>query len=188
MAKNPEPYVPDMVPSLNSETAMADLERFLVEQLQAISIAIQQTSVSAAYGSLYITASSGNQLLTTTDQILDAWDTVAPAVPNRTLPDPALNNITIYEAGDYYISVGTASTVSTDVFIFTIYVNGIATDVGTTIDPSNQTDFFGISIMGMSAMAAGDVIDVRGRVLAGTGTIDTVSGTFNVFRISETQK
>jgi hypothetical protein len=182
-----EPYIPGLVPSLNSLESMQDLERYLNEEMDRIALAISQTTVQAAYGALLVASSSGDQALDTTDAILTAWDSTSPAVPNRAIPDASTDNITVLEAGVYFIAASFASVLSADTFLFTFYKNGVATPVTTVADPSNQTDAFGVNLMGEITLAAGDVLDIRASVVTGTGTIDIGSGTFNLFRISELQ-
>lgn len=191
MAQFADPYVANIVPSLNSdnELAMVDLERFLNEELGRIAIAIQQTSVQAAYGAILVTDTATLQVLNaiTADKII-GWDDTSPQAPNRVIPDAANDNITVLESGVFYISLNMALASSSDTFLFTVFKNGVATSIYTIIDPSNQTAAINVVLGGIITANAGDVFDIRGIVTVGTGDITLLSGSFNIFRVSEQHK
>ena len=190
MAQFADPYVANIVPSLNRDDAraMIDLERFLNEELDRIAVAIQQTSVQAAYGSILTTETATLQTLDTTADIIIGWDTNSPEAPNRTLPDAATDNITVLESGVFCVILTMALACTADTFVFTIFRNGAAAPVYTIIDPSNQTDAINVVLSGIMSANAGDVFDIRGAVLAGTGDITMLSGAFSLFRVSEAHK
>jgi len=164
---------------------MLELERFLAEELDRISIAIQQTAVMAAYGALYVSEPAAVQTVGTTHEIIVGWDVIAPLEPNRTAPNATTNNITMSESGVYYFSFTASINVSADIFDFELFRNGAGTGVRGVVDPSNQTDSVVVAFSGPATITAGDVVDVRARVTAGTGDITMISGAFTLFRISE---
>lgn len=190
MAQNADPYVPNIVPSLNrgDERAMVDLERFLNEELERLALAIQQTSVQAAYGSILVTDTATLQTLDTSADKIIGWDANAPEAPNRTLPDALSDNITVLESGVFYMSLSMALACTADTFVFTVFRNGVAAPIYTIIDPSNQTAAINVVLSGIMSANAGDVFDIRGAVLAGTGDITMLSGAFSIFRVSEAHK
>jgi len=185
------PYVPNTVPTLSNIDA--ELARFLEDELNRIAVAIDQTSVQAAYGGLWLENSPApQQSLNTTDQIITAWDNNAPTVPNRVITRDSMgaitDNLTVEESGVYHVIVTTVVEVSNNIFTFTLYRNGVASNISAVADPSNQTAFLSVAVQGLATLTAGDVIDLRGRVQSGTGTIDMVSGFFTLFRVSEKHK
>ena len=179
-------YSPGIVPSLGGPDSLPNLERFLNDEFRRISIAMEISTVQAAYGSLLANTTAPLQALDTDYELITCFDARAPANPNRTDPNPALDRITVLEAGVYKVYVGGVFTNTADTFQLALFVDGVETPFDFIFDPSNQTDFASFSINCQLDLETGSYLELYGRVTAGTGDLTMQRGaTMTVDRISE---
>jgi hypothetical protein len=188
------PYVPNLVPSLNSDNEMAlvDLERFLNDELRLISEAIRTTSVQAAYGGLIIDTPR-TSTVGTTPAYIEAWDSFYPPQPSRITTndvpigaaDP-LTVLTVLEDGVYMADCQVNVEISTGrTYNLRLRKNDLVTPVYGTWDTSNQTGQIWMKFGAMIEGKAGDVFSVWGSSTQDGSTFDIQSANFQIFRISE---
>tara|TARA_R110002020_G_scaffold120196_2_gene274026 strand:+ start:2701 stop:3291 length:591 start_codon:yes stop_codon:yes gene_type:complete len=185
MAQPVEPYAPFPPPQFDTPE-LADLSRYLEQELARVATGINFVSVQSMYGGLWLDdAPAAQQNVTTTPAAVTGFDAVTPDVPNRTDPDAGADSITVLDSGVVMIDASMAINLSSGIFVFQIYINGTPTGIGTVVDPSDQTDFDGVSLHGLGTVQAGDVLQLSVRVTSGTGNITLRSAMFTVHRVSE---
>jgi len=166
-------YSPAIPPSVDAELA-----RFLRSEFGKLKHALTDAVVLPAFGSLEIAATPASQSITTAYQLVTAWDTAAPTLPERVTPGVASSAIVANEAGVYYVEAhGTLGTGSNH-FIFAIHVDGTATDLVASHDEAPH-------VSGLLTLSAGDSVDLRAKVDSGTHTLQIEYGAFSLFRVSE---
>ena len=185
-----QPYVPNSTPSGGD---VGDLERFVREEYERISLAIRSTTVQAAYGGLAIlTPRTG--IVDIAPSYIEGWDDFYPARPSRIISNPviiappleALTVLTVLEAGMYSFSCQLNVIIDTgDTYNMTLRKNGLVTPVFGTWDTSNQTDQLWMNFGAMTTAAPGDVFSVWGSADSDDEQFDIQSGNFEVFRVSE---
>ncbi len=201
-----EPYFPNLVPQVilplgrggadepeatNAElqTQIIDLERFLTEELDRISIAMIAATVQAAYGALEVDPAAPDQpLVDSLPTIITGFNSFAPAVPNRVTADATGDSLVPEEGGIYQILANLTVNISSGTaYSMTAFVNAQASGVFTTVDASNQTASIQLTLYGMIALNPGDVITLV--VIAvgpgGPHTWQIDSAVFGLTRISE---
>ncbi len=189
-----EPYTPNPVPqhSLQNDPAeqLQDLERFLSEELDRIQTALQLVPVQAAYGALTVDPGPvADQPLDATPQLIVGWNNTAPLVPNRVVADPVtLDALTVEEGGVFQILIQiTASITQGREYTFSIFLNGVATNLFVTIDASQQTDIVTFNLVAMFEVDPGDLVQLFGIAEAPASPHEFImlSAIFSLTRISE---
>ncbi len=177
-----EPYIPNLVPQGDD---VAEVQRFLADELQRIAVSIRGASVAAAYGGLLVTVPNiGNT--TPAPRIIFEFDDVTPAVPNRMESNPpTLDFITPLESGVYFVfaqfSVGVAQLI---LYRMTLQLDGVLTNVFGEWQTGVQQDAITMVFGGMVEITPGQEaqISVISDQLA---AFNIQNGIFMLFRISE---
>ncbi len=185
-----QPYVPNSTPSQGD---VGELERYVREEYERISLAIRSTTVQAAYAGLAITTPRTGTV-DIEPVILEGFDDFYPARPSRIISNPviisppleALTVLTVLEAGMYNFSCQINVEITPGAtFNLTLRKNAEITPVFGTWDTSNQTDQVWLNFGAMTTAAPGDVFSVWGNADADGEQFDIQSGNFQVYRVSE---
>jgi hypothetical protein len=180
----PAVYVPGLVPQGGTLEAT---QRFLAEELERIATALRLNTVQPAYGLCRINTNLTG-VANIAPQRQEDWESVGPAVPNRTIcliPD---GRITVEEDGTFYIFFNVSVLCDTgEQYFVEFYLNGAATGIFMEIDNSNQTSAINISGSGMAQLRAGDYIEFWYYAGSNGAQWDVQTANFGLFRISELQ-
>ena len=190
-----EPYAPNLVPQTQAEdrdsiSRLIDLERFLEEELTRIAVAMQASTVQAAYGALVIDPGPvADQPLDGTPVLIVGWNNFSPQVPNRITTDQLIGQSLVPEEGGIYqITMQISATVDTGTaYTFTFTVNGTPTGVFTLQESSQQTALMTFTLHALAALNPGDVCTIFGaaQVQASPHTFIMESAIFSLVRVSE---
>jgi hypothetical protein len=177
-------YTPNLVPQSGDEK-VAQLERFLDEELALISLSIRGASVQAAYGALVLRTPHTNTL-DIVPKLLTGFDGTSPPVPNRVVFDLPLGKLTVEESGVYLLN----GFFSADVDLFesytiTIYVDGIPSDVTVGIETSNQVAVITLNFVAYISLKQGERVEAWGSAGTDGATFNALSAFMGVNRISE---
>jgi len=202
------PYTPNLVPQhvlplgrggltpieLTAEAVqeqLFDLERFLEEEFQRLSIAMISSTVQAAYGALILANGPAPDQPTTEVPIgITGFDDFTPAVPNRITASTAagVDSLVPEEGGIYQITGNIVATISSGrAYNIGLAINGTATDIFSTVDSSNQTNLITLIFHGLIALNPGDLCTllVSSEAQASPHTFIMLSAIFSVIRVSE---
>lgn len=190
-ARYADPYVPNPVPQGDS---MAELQRFLADELQRISIAGQQTPVLAAYGGIVIQAAAAPQSIGPVPVIVEGWDGFIPEEPNRITIGEFADSLIALESGTYHFSTQiTANTTAGRVYRITLAVKepGGAYQLAPVFaeyDTSNQSNSVNMVFSAIVDVPAGNEYAVFVNANLAGSDFTPQSGVFQMFRISELRK
>ena len=162
-------------------TDSPELDRFLREEFGRIAAALTDAVSCPAFGSLEIAATPASQSITTAYQLVTAWDTAAPVLPERATPSVASSAIVADEAGVYYLEAHCILATGSNHFIFAVHINGVATNFVASHDAAPH-------VSGLVNLSAGDSVDLRAKVDSGTHTLQIEYGGFSALRVSEVRK
>ncbi len=183
-----DPYTPNLVPQTNpnNDQGIAELQRFLSDELERIAISIRGSSVQAAYAALGINAPQ-TELVGITPTRYEDFTFISPQRPQRiTSNPPDFYQLIPEEQGVYYISAFlTALIDSGRAYTLTVYINGVAADIFAAVDASNQTDFITLSFAGIIELKRGDVVELWISSNLNNSQFDCDNGFFSLHRISE---
>lgn len=188
-----EPYAPNLVPQtrLGAEPTkqLADLERFLSEELGRIAAALTFVPVQAAYCSLGTNGPQPDQPLGNTPTPIEVFDAFFPANPNRVIPNLSPDQLVVEEGGVYWIQVFVTAEVESGVeYGLEVFVDGVSTQLRGAVDTSNTSDVVNIALFGLREIDAGGVLVLFGDATGATPApyqFIVLSGTFSVVRVSE---
>ena len=188
-----EPYAPNLVPQtiLGAEPTaqLADLERYLSEELERIATAMTFVPVQAAYCSLLAVGTQPDQPLGVAPQRIESFDQFAPALPNRVIPEFSPDQMVIEEGGVYLIQIFFTATVDVGAeYTLEVRIDGIGVDIKAAVDTSNQSDVINLSAIGIRELNSGNAVWVDGAadaVSPGPHTFIVESSTLAITRVSE---
>ena len=182
-------YVPEPVPSFSEDTrAKQELRRYLIQELDRISEAVNQ-KVDRAYGGIFqTTALVVISPLTSAPVLFDPFDVVTPERPDGVLGLPAAGSIAVLSGGAYMMAFSTSvvNILPNAEYGFLLAKNGVSTGLGGEINPSNQTTNVLLGVNILVNAQKGDIFTM----LINSASNDDASITgaeFSMSRVSEEQ-
>lgn len=195
-----EPYAPNPVPQATLEgepnKQLIDLERFLSEELERLQTALEFVPVQAAYGSLLVINGpvADQPLDKDVPNVIGGFNSFAPEVPNRVtaVVIGSADSLQPLEAGVYLMQAQITATIDSGTsYIMTFANNAVLSEIFGAIDAGNQTTFVTITLFGLVALKAGDLITLVMTATAGPPgpfTFIMESASFSIVRVSELHK
>lgn len=192
-----EPYTPNLVPQStltgDPNKQLISIERFLSEELERIQTALEFVPVQAAYGAAIIVNGpvADQPLVKDVPTVIGGFNAFAPSVPNRVVIDVAGASDTLQpeESGVYLGQAQVTATVDAGTsYVMTFANNGVLSDIFGAIDAANTTTFITLTLFGLVALKAGDIVTLVMTATAGPPgpfTFIMESATFSLVRVSE---
>ena len=195
-----EPYAPNIVAITDLDAdpvlELQQLERFLAEEFQRIATALEFVPVQAAYGSLIVSSGPvADQPLTKgVPTAIGGFDAIRPTVPNRIrgVVTGSSDSLQIEESGVYLMQAQVTATIESGTsYVMTFSRNAVLSDIFGAIDAGNQALFITITLFGLVALKAGDLLTLVMTATAGPPgpfTFIMESASFSIVRVSELHK
>lgn len=180
-----EPYTPNMVPQ-HDDPDMAELERFLSDELLRIEVAIRGAAVMAAYAGLTVdTPQTG--VANIVARRIDEFNGFTPEAPNRiTTAAPTFDILTPLEDGVYMAQCQfTAEVNQLTTYRITLAKDDVFSGIFGAWRTSNQVTDLTMTFSGMVEIAPGEEISVYVQADSDLSTFNIQSGIFMLYRISE---
>ena len=155
-----------------------DLTRFLRSEFGKLQQALTDAVVLPAFAGLEVSGTPAAQTLTPVYSVLECWDGITPAIPERATASLATNSITADEAGVYQLVASGGMDLATRPCTFAAHVNGTLT-AAFSVTQANW------AISALLSLSAGDVVDIRGKVATTTLSITLQNAALSIFRVSE---
>lgn len=176
-------YVPEPTPVSGD---IAELQRYLDVELRRISEAVN-VKVDGAYGGIF--QAPGVQIIGPLDAnfvLFNPFDLVIPDKPDGVIGSPAQGSIAVLTPGSYLLQFTTTvvNIAPNEQWEFVVAVNGVATELGGVVSPSNQTEAQTVSFNIIYDAKKGDVFTI----LIASPTLspaDVVGSEFIANRVSE---
>ena len=181
-----QPYHPQQVPLGMDE----ELRRYLYDEFTTIQFVLAGFPAAAAYGAVTVDPGPApdQPLNPPPAQLITGWDTTQPQRPNRMGTNLVDSSLEPFESGVYLVQVQIAFELDSGrLYVFRIFVNGVATGIDGGIDPSQQTDSAVITLIGLLTLAPGDIVQLFGEAeaLGAPHTFIMRDATMLLTRVSE---
>ena len=195
-----EPYSPNIVAITELDAdpilSLQLLERFLAEEFQRIATALEFVPVQAAYGSLIVANGpvADQPLVKDVPTAIGGFDAIRPTAPNRVIGvvTGSSDSLQTEEAGVFLIQAQVTATIESGTgYVMTFSRNAVLSDIFGAIDAGNQALFITLTLFGLVALSAGDIVTLVMTATAGPPgpfTFIMESASFNIVRISELHK
>ncbi len=176
-------YIPEPVPSGDN---LSELQRYIDAELNRISAAIN-VKVDGAYGGIFqVPGIKVISPLTAAFQLFDVFDITIPQKLDGVLGAPLLGSLQILTPGSFQFQFETTvvNIPPNAEYEFRLALNGVATELGGVINPSNQTQTVSLGFTLLFIAEKGDIFTIV--VNSTTNTDLSVSGSdFSCNRVSE---